>query len=147
MLSVKHVGLLIVAGGVVAIVAVVLGVAFYPQDPFRDVAFSTQREEYARGEMVTFILVNRGEQLFAFDHWRVERLIDDAWVGVERHAMDAVEMSLGPGKTMTWGWRAETQNLPGKAPVEPGLYRGVASLGVGWEATENTPLFTEFVVT
>ncbi len=143
---VKKRGWLIGAVGVAAVVAVVLGVAFYPQDPFRDVTFSTQREEYARGEMVTFVLVNRGELLFAFDHWRVQRLIDGAWVGVERHAMEAVEMSLGPGKTMTWGWRAVTQNLPGKAPVEPGSYRGVASLGVGWESAELTPLFAEFVV-
>ncbi len=146
MLSVKRVGLLIVAGGVAAVIAVVLGVAFYPQDPFRDVAFSTQREEYTRGEMVTFVLVNRGELLFEFRGWRVERLIDGAWVGVECHVSPAVRMALDPGETMTWGWRAETMNCNGKAPVEAGSYRGVASLGVGWESAELTPLFAGFVV-
>lgn len=142
---VKKRGWLFVAVGVAAIVSIILGVAFYPQDPFRDVTFSTQREEYALGEMVSFALVNNGERSFPFFHWGVERLIDGTWVGVECHIAPAVLMSLNPGETMTWGWRAETMDCPGKAPVEPGSYRGVASLAVDREAT-ITPLFAEFVV-
>ncbi len=148
MVSVRRVGLLIVAGGVAAIVAAVLGVAFYPQDPLSGVSFTADRSDYSIGQVAVFSLFNGGETTFRFEQWTVQRLIDDEWRSVECHLFPTVIMDLRPDERMTWSWHVIDAN-PGnclRPAVEAGPYRGFVTLGEFDDFLIEHVLFAEFEV-
>jgi hypothetical protein len=108
------------------------------------VVFDTERPVYAVGDRVAFFVRNEGEEGIGVPNsapWRILRDVDGAWLPVESHGAAQVFITLGPGKTLSWSWTAETQDEPGLAPVEEGLYRIDLTLWVGEEFVVVTTIF------
>ena len=112
--------------------------------PALKAVFATVEPGYAVGESVRFSLRNEGEitvTLPSSAPWSIERDVDGNWRSVETHYSAGMQVYVGRGETVSWSWKAESQQYPGLFPVEPAEYRIRLSL-VG-----ESPTMIELVCT
>lgn len=144
-----------VLGAIAGTVSVVLAVVFFapppltePEDPFRDVTFTTRRNGYAFDERVGFVLTNLGPLTFQFVGWTMQRLFEGQWSHVECHSATGELRTLSPGETRTWSWTITTPDpyCEVVVTVEEGLYRGWVRLTDFGDFTASGVLYAEFTV-